>query len=402
MVLGTQWIKSEVAEKFVSGNSPVAKWLAEFDSIATKGNYGRVLYHFCKWSGKSPAQLLEEEKLAKAGGSDTEFNVLDNWVHKFLLEGVINDDSIRGRGRQIKIAETSKANRQLIYAAIRSFFLYNRHPLPRDPKFKIKEKSRTKGTQEPVSVEDARKIISATKDPYRTLFEVAIFAGMGQGELVLLNELWPQILERVKKGEDPIRVGFTHRKRNEKEYYTFIPLRLLKPFADVATTPFKTTRGTPVSGPDLETSWKFAKKRAGVKGKIRIHDCRDLFRTLSWRVGIKPESANFLMGHSISDEQGYLRIFGEPFNLIEEWGKLRSYLEIGVTTEVTEKIRGELGEGLRDRDEKILRLENRLVRLEARDEQQQRAQAVLDRLTPEQEKRFWEFVEGLKEKAKTV
>jgi len=363
-LMGTQWIKSEVAQKFVAENPTVAKWLGIFDSTATKGNYGRILYHFCKWAGKSPAELLELQRQAKIGGPDTEFKVLDDLVHKFLLQGIINDDSIRGRGRQIKISETGKANRQLFNAAIRSFYSHNRLPLPRDPNFKIKEKSRVNGTLEQVQVQDARAIIGATKDPYRTLFACAMFAGLGQGELILLNELWPEIRDQVKAGSDPVTLRFSHRKLNEKEYFTFIPKRLLEPFIDVPTEPFRTGRGTPVSGPDLETSWKFAKKRAGITKRFRIHDLRDLFRTLCWRVEIAGETANFLMGHSIANEHGYLRMIQEEGKVAEQWGKVRSYLETGVATELAGKLLAksseenqELRESLRQMQEQVKTLQ---------------------------------------------
>jgi hypothetical protein len=125
------------------------------------------------------------------------------------------------------------------------------------------------------------------KEPYRTLFTIAKYAGMGNNELVYLNKLWPDIRRQLKDDKDPIRVDYRRRKNNERPFFTLIPSRLLKPYEDSLENPFqskdekKGRKATlkPVKNYDLWIAWKAARKRAGIVEDVKPHHLRDLLIT---------------------------------------------------------------------------------------------------------------------------
>jgi hypothetical protein len=203
------------------------------------------------------------------------------------------------------------------------------------------------------------------KEPYRTLFTIAKYAGMGNNELVYLNKLWPDIRKQLKGDRDPIRVDYRRRKNNERPFFTLIPSRLLKPYEDSLENPFqskdeqKGRKATlkPVKNYDLWIAWKAARKRAGIVEDVKPHHLRDLLITLGFKIGLRKESTDFLTGHTV-DANGYLQIMRESDALIKEWGKIRSYIDSGVSTETQEKMaKLEKQADTRDKEIKDLRIE---------------------------------------------
>jgi hypothetical protein len=217
-------------------------------------------------------------------------------------------------------------------------------------------------------LEAARAIIGALKDPYRTLFTTALYAGMGRDELLMLNQLWPGIRKQMVEGKDPVRIDFSRRKSNLKPFFTLAPAKLLRRYGRIEANPFqgvarikghaKTSPKVlrPVKDYDLNVAWRFARKRAGVKEPYTSHMLRDLFSTLGYRVGMRRETCKFLMGHTV-DELNYLQIIQEPGTAIREWEKLRRYLDSGLTSEGESR--------LEEQERTIGDLRERLARLEA-------------------------------------
>ena len=122
-----------------------------------------------------------------------------------------------------------------MYAAVRAFFKSEavRAALP-DETFKIEEGSRVRRSKDfsmvrREGVEQAKRIILATKEPYRTLYWAALYGAMGDDELCHLNEEWAEIREQLQSGKDPVQVTFNYRKENELPYYTFVPARIFVP-----------------------------------------------------------------------------------------------------------------------------------------------------------------------------
>jgi hypothetical protein len=267
------------------------------------------------------------------------YEVID-LIQEFLASGTYKDGRRGFDGKTVRVAETSAGRRRLMYAAVRSFFAHHRAALPADKTFKISDNGRVRQTQY-MELDKARAIIGALKEPYRSLYNIALYSGMGQGEVLALNEMWPQLRRQVREGKDPVRVDFSRRKTNENPFFTFIPARLLKPYEDEVENPFRVLtkhererRARPIIGHDLEVAWKYARKRVGFsKEGYRGHHLRDLFITLGYKVGVSKESTDFMTGHVV-DRYNYLQLSREPGKVLAEWSKIQGFLDSGMTATV--------------------------------------------------------------------
>ena len=270
------------------------------------------------------------------------YKTLDH-LQEFILHGEYQDKRRGHEHRTAKVAESGVKRRLMFYTAVRSFLRHNRAPLPQET-FRIADEERESAITY-MTLEQARAMIGALKDPYRTMMTASLYGAMGRGELLMLNRLWPRIRQQLLEGKDPIQIDFGRRKTNPNPYFTLMPAKILKPYEDIEANPFqgKAKKGIPriyrpVKDSDLWVAWRFARKRTGIKEKIKIHMFRDLFRTLCYKVGVRPETSEFLMGHRV-DKSNYLQIQREPETVIQEWQKLRVYLESGLGPEVSEEIR---------------------------------------------------------------
>jgi hypothetical protein len=310
-------------------------FLNRLPSPATRNTYGQSLHAFCEWSGKSPEELLKVREAEEKQG----YEMID-LIQEFLASGTYKDGRRGFEGKTVRVAETSAGRRRLMYAAVRSFFAHHRAALPADKTFKISDNGRVRQTQY-MELDKARGIIGALKEPYRSLYNIALYSGMGQGELMALNEMWPQLRRQLREGKDPIRVDFSRRKTNENPYFTFIPARLLKVYEDETENPFRVLtkhererRPRAIVGHDLEVAWKYARKRAGFsKEGYRGHHLRDLFITLGYKVGVSKESTDFMTGHVV-DRYNYLQLSREPDKVLAEWSKIQGFLDSGMTATV--------------------------------------------------------------------
>lgn len=215
----------------------------------------------------------------------------------------------------------------------------------------ISKKIRDPG-REALELDEARAIIGALKQPYRAMFEAALYSGMGRNELLALNEFWAKIRPQLLAGKEIVEIDFGRRKNNPQPYYTFLPRRILEPFKDKEENPFVTRTGEPVAEGDLGYTWKYAKKRVGITRPVKPHHIRDLFRTLAVKAGVQADCAEFLMGHQI-DELRYNQIYRDREFILKEWSKLRDYLDTGVSTEYEARTK-----------DLVARLEERISHLE--------------------------------------
>lgn len=338
------WIQSPKAQAWIKANPTVAKWLSRIGSNETRSTYGQCLQAFCEWSGKSPRELISIREADPKNG----WEILDV-LQKFILEGTYQDKRRGHENRLVKVAETGRKRKESYYVAARSFFMHNRLELPRDRSFRIAENGREAGVSY-MNLDQARAIIGALKDPFRTMFTAALYSGMRRGELLMLNQLWPDIRKQLKEGRDPVRIRFGSRKSNVKEYFTCVPPKVFKPFQDIEANPFQSfaKKGIPrvlrpIKDYDLQVAWRFARKRAGVDVPVTGHMFRDLFMTLGFKVGVRKETSDFMLGHVV-DAYHYLQIKNEPEAVEREWQKLRVYLDSGISPETGEKILKQDGE----------------------------------------------------------
>ena len=174
-------------------------------------------------------------------------------------------------------------------------------------------------------------ICAAARKPYNLILKLMLHCGWGISEFLKFNtaETWAAI-ERALKAEpnaEYYRVEFAGRKKNRRQFYTLIPLFLLKEILANVTVPIKASYGFArekgrrpyktegitldlsnyeSSRTYLETAFHTALHRAPVvfSGKPTVHELRDCFRTRATQTECADEAAEFAMGHSV-DPLGY-------------------------------------------------------------------------------------------------
>jgi integrase len=226
--------------------------------------------------------------------------------------------------------------------------------------------------------EQAHAIAAAAGRPYNLCFKLMLECGWGIGEFLKFNtrENWEQIKRFLAKNDraEYYRHDFASRKKNRYQFYSLIPVTVLKEIIAVVETPIKASRGLNYPGQHrtydgakgvvlnqekyhcstlyLENAWRTAKKRAPIQltGSPTVHELRDTFRTRATQVECAPEAAEFAMGHSIDPLQ-YNKIFYDEKWI---WKNLRK-IENGIVTETD----------LQQRDETIRQLQQQINDLRA-------------------------------------
>ncbi len=338
------WHQGPTGKAWIQAHTTVSAWLARLSKESTRSAYGHDLYLFCKATGKSPAELVVLRKSHKNGWNVTVM------LQEFILHGKYEDERKGHKGEICEISQTSKNRRKALYTGIRSFFSLTHGDdgpltLPEDPAFKIKEDDSREVTVGYITLEQANAIIGTMKEPYRTLFTIAKYAGMGNSELVYLNRLWPSLRKQLRVGTDPIRVDYGRRKSNNKPFFTLIPARLLRPYEQYTENPFQSKdegKGRkaglkPVRDYDLWIAWRAGRKRAGITEDVRPHHLRDLLITTGYALGLRKESTDFMVGHQV-DPNGYLQIVNAPDTVVKEWRKIEKFLDSGLDPETSQEL----------------------------------------------------------------
>lgn len=353
------WIEKDYVQWWLNENPTVKRWLTEeVTRPNTQYDYGYNLMRFCEGVWESPERQVDiriskDSKLLakfretheipprKRPDEDGSYVILD-LLKKFIRSGRLIDLSPRNIGAEIEVAKLSKTKRHGLYAAVRAFFKSEAvsAALPLET-FKIAEGSRVIRGSKSFSmegiegIEQAKQIILAAKEPYRTLFWAALYGCMSDAELCTLNEQWPDIREQLLQGKDPVRISFEYRKTNDLPYYTFVPAKVFQPYAQCSQTPFlnismgKKGGGKPVNSGDLIARWRKSRDRSNVNLKVGIHKLRNLWSTYSAIAGLEVSSAEFLMGHSLTriDPNRYKEIYNAPTFVREQWEKMRKLID---------------------------------------------------------------------------
>jgi integrase len=342
------WINRPDGTKFIADNPSVKFWLSRITKPRTRDAYGQDLLLFCRWAKLTPEQLMEirnthKDQLAETrkklglpqprnGNDDGGYVILD-LLQNFILTGEVEISRTYSTGKTTKhitkIAECAKKYKSALYYAILSYFLYNRVGLPRD-KFTISDTTkRTEAKTKYMPLEDARPIIAASRSPYKELFTMQLYSGMGSGEILSLNELWPVIKEQLDKGRETIQIDFSYRKTNPNPYFTFCPASLFEKFKHIAkdAVPFHTNRGKAIGDADILAMWKNSRKRAGITKRYTPHMFRDLFSTnAEAEAKMSKDYIEFCMGHKV-DPNDYKQLYEKPDKVMAEWAKWRAYLD---------------------------------------------------------------------------
>ena len=343
------FLDHEEGKRFVKNNPSVKFWLDRVSRSGTKGTYAQCLNVFCRSVKLTPEQLMKirntpKDQLAELrlklslpsaqnGNDDGGYVVLD-LLQNFILSGEVENTRTYESGKVFrkvtKIADCSRKYKSGLYYAVLSYFLYNRAALPRD-KFTIKDTTkRTEKKTRYMPLEAANAIIAACKSPYKELFTIQKYSGMGSGEILSLNELWPTIKTQLESGENIVKIDFSYRKTNPNAYFTFCPADLLTKFKHIQSTPFTTNRGTPITSADLLAAWKNSMKRTGISERYVPHMFRDLFSTSGLTdAKIGPTYLEFMLGHQV-DTNEYRQLYQKPDTVKEEWMKWKRFLDAPV------------------------------------------------------------------------
>jgi len=314
------WLEKPKVKRWLDENPSVRKFMSNFENPRTKLDYAYLIWQFCKWAQETPEALVSirvsrarkrikdfREKHGIPNTSaikdvDGNYAVVD-LLQKILRGGELPDQrgyaKTDGKRRIIRIASLSANKREQYLTAVRSYFKSLRAPITWDTSFKITQtnrvprqefdKSGTKG------VDEVRAIAYACKEPYKTLFLCAAYAGLGAGETELLNKLWvPQILPQLKSGKTVVKIDYGRRKSNNQPYYSFLPAKLLTPWLNRnegdQKPPFINTQLKPVQYHNLSQNWWYARKRANIGKSVTIHNMRDLWRTSAVKAGVNRRS----------------------------------------------------------------------------------------------------------------
>ena len=384
-----------IGRPFIEANASMQKFLSKIDADSSKDSYTFAMYQYCRAIGKSPDQLLEERKLEdesvaadeakgiKGKKATNGYNALDQ-AQDFIKSGVVKTVRVYPSGkrheRTILIANLSRKRRELLYAAIKSFYKVNRVALPAE-KFAIKVQQtdeqaiKSKTTYMPLN--QAKAIISACKTPYRELFSCMMYGGFGRREVLLINKMWPLLVEQVKAAKDPnypIMLNYNFRKvqtQEERAFFTFVPAKVLLPFVNDPMPWMVRVHGGKGKKEPLQPwhylkPWHLACKRACIKEKIIPHFFRDLMITDGVTDAKIPELfVQFLTGHSVDPNQ-YLQLSKKPEFVLREWQKWRAYVDAenptlqGEVKAMTEQLTSFQEENKLLRDEVIANLTEQL------------------------------------------
>jgi len=213
-------------------------------------------------------------------------------------------------------------------AAILRFAKFHR---ARNFELTVEIKPKRKRKKTPFTWDQAERVINASPEPYRQIFDMMRYGGLDQNQFTRLN--WNEPLEpgktpieeikaQMSSSKSYVRIDLPPRKRNLDTFFVLIPK------AFVVDLPVRTRKFTGrgeqlVTSLDLESVWRRAAKRVGVwHPGLGCHHLRVAFRTRCAELGI-PAVGEWQLGHG-GDQFGYDRSgIDETFILLgpEEDGK---------------------------------------------------------------------------------
>ena len=322
-------------QKFVAENPEVEKWLKDKGrkSEATRKAYDHIIYHYFQWLKEkkgitSAKQLLDQYRELKK--ENREYEHID-LAKEFLLNG--------------KLALQSRIYRNQNWRTIRSFYQFNRCPLPKEKidlgitetdEKRLREKQRL----EVMTLEDVKKLVFRAKVRDRAILLVLLQSGMRVGELCdqFNTDEAQSVLKQLKENKCPIKINLIASREIHPQYFTFIgrdAIDALKEYLNVrgevkdGEPIFITQRNEPIQGKVIDNQVQVLKRQTGLVNKdFTPHTLRDIFRTEASHQGMKPEIAEFFIGHAL-DQLGYNRLDEMyPQDFETEYSKVEPALNI--------------------------------------------------------------------------
>jgi integrase len=287
-----------------------------------------------KFNQMDPDQIVEYQRQQNKT-KDFEYEILDTlqlWLEKDAVNAL--------KAHATKISKAS---------SVKSFFLWNRAPLPNE-RLKIRsDKPVTRGELPLTNLRDFILGLSNDKDKASRAIFLCMFQG-GLDEKSLLywsNHGLDDLRKQLKGDPEVLKIDLPGRKINAniKPYYTFIgkdAIDALKDWLRVrpegTNAIFVNERRTPVTTSGLYHVWLRHMRGLGFidpthpgdlghrTGKS-VHEIRDAFRSQWAKSEAKAEVAEFCMGHNI-DKLGYNKASNDIDSYKAEYLKALPFLNI--------------------------------------------------------------------------
>lgn len=296
----------------------IEKWLKDLNS-RTALNYGNYFLRYRDW-------FRDQVYWSSAKDMIDDYESLVDSKEKYGHVDILKEYS--------KSKNTGSSDRRNTWYAVRSFYSFHRLPLPRIPRsessrlFKPSKMDKRRSLElTPLMLDDVRRLIINSPQPYRTVLMVMFQSAMGLSEFSQFNlEGWRKVVDKLDP-PGPLRVVLYREKTSRtrvSRYYTFIgkdgkmfikEWLNMRPqsIEDALFVVFNKNRKlwVPVRGPLIGNMiTKTAKKMGLIKPNglnryhVHAHEFRDLFKSLCTLNGVNSVASEFFLGHNI-DKLGY-------------------------------------------------------------------------------------------------
>jgi len=326
-------------EKFVRDNPEVEKWLLDKarKSVFTRQVYEHHIYHYFRWlkaKGFATArELLDNYRGLKK--ENREYEHID-LAKEYLLTGRLSTKSYKFREQS--------------WRAIRSFYEFNRCPLPREKVdltiSEVDEKRlREKQGLEVMTLEDVKKLIAPAKIRDKAMLLILLHSGMRIGEFVdqFNTEEVKSVLKQLREGKCPIKINLIASRHNRPQYFTFIGRDAIDALKDYLNWRrdetgreikdgeplFISQKRNPANRQVIERQIRVLKRQTGLTNReFTPHTFRDIFKTECSHRGVKDIISEFFIGHTL-DALGYNQLDKlYPKDFETEYAKVEPALNI--------------------------------------------------------------------------
>jgi len=296
----------------------IREWLGELNP-RTALNYGNYFLRYKDWFRAERRWSSAKALLDDYGRLRTE---KDRFKHVDVLK-----EYIRAKG-------TGSSDKRNTWYAVHSFYSFHRLPLPGVPRneaarlFRSSEEDRRRSLESaPLRLEEAKRLILNSQQPYRAALALVFQGAMGLAEFTQFNTRgWKGVVDRLDE-PGPLKVDLfrekTSRERAER-YYTFLgedARRLvrewlsMRPKSDVDAlfVAYHKQRRmwVPLDSVNVGAMVTRVAKKIGLikpsevdRYHIHAHEFRDLFKSLCALNGVSPVASEFFLGHRI-EKMGY-------------------------------------------------------------------------------------------------
>lgn len=260
---------------------------------------------------------------------------------KFLKKARANpkQTSIEIKGRLAEIYRKSQRQAFLTKYAVKSFVDFYETDVHMNGKLTVR---RVRG-KPALSWENAEKIIAETDEPYRSLFRFMLWAGLGEDEVMEIQNDGRTTQEPTGTGiqasiegqrgnEKPyVKFDLEPRKSTEDKYFTLTPKDRVPKFP--LNTKQYVDRGNHLIDPhDMQVRWRLAAKKVHIwKVGLGPHTLRSAFKSQCNRAHVPEHISEFCMGHG-ADKYGYERPTEQ--DLANELVKMWEYTQPATKQEV--------------------------------------------------------------------